>query len=275
MRRVVQALGLMTLGAVLVCTARWLHTYLYPEVIYPREDQIARILLSYVPVDATEAASGAMAVPEKAGVVVCVVRQPHARDAKDWEFVRSVSYFRALARPWDLRGWLLDRRWPISAVSRYAKGVVFSVSALKGACEWKFNERKATNLFPKDVSLEFFSDCATVPSSEKRMVVKLVAVSPAIRNPYRTYKETRSAFGFFMAIERLYPQGKSERFVCYYQSYVLSQELVEISDHWRLFKKAIPEKYWASDFGAWKSVSEEASEDKWWTEMVFPPPYGN
>lgn len=263
MRRVIHAIGLISFGALLVFTGKSLYSYLYPEVLFPREDQIARILAAHLGVG-----------DEDADVAICVVRRTFGRVSEDREFVRTISYFRALAKPWDPRGWLLDRRWPISAVRRYANGVVFSVSALRGACEWGFAKRRKLFLTPADVSLEFFSDCTHVPQQEKRILVKLVAVSPAIRNPYKRYEVARSSFGFFAAVEKVYPGGRVERSVSYYQSYILSQQLAKKYDYWRNPEKEIPERYWKDEFGSWANITKIAGQDEWWGEMVFPPPFG-
>lgn len=249
---------------------------LYPEVIFPREDRIALVLSSYA-TDVVGQWNNPLLHGRTGGpvrVAVCVERR-YPTPWTEREYSQGLSYFRALAKPWDPRGVLLDRSWPKVAVERFANGIVFNVELLRAAMEWKDPRLR----LQEDSRWTFFIDCGSVPNTAGLGLVKLVAVSPAIKSPYGVLDEVRSCFGFFLAVEVVYPDGKTERHVDYFASYIVSRSPAQVYDGHGPPVARIPEAYWRADFGRWKSIAsyvEEMPEEKrkWWYNTVFPWPLG-
>lgn len=279
MRRVLRALGLVILGGGIMWVAGWLHEYFYPEVIAADEKRVAEILASFA-YDAffdfsEKQSTGSAPSPGLTGVAVCVARN-HPGPVKAVEFFQAVSYFRSLAKPWDPRGALLDRSWAKAAVRRYANGVFFGVDVLEGSAKWQHFLTIADG-----VASAFYRDCRDVPHTENWIVARLVAVSPAIKNPYCVFPGVESCFGFFVAMEATFPDGRTRRSVEYCPRHFVSRKPYRIYDAVPCPVRTIPEAFWRHDFGSWKSIKDVAREipsvrDKeWydeWYHTIFPGP---
>ena len=257
MRRILKAFGLIVVGGGLMWGWHWIQEYIDPEVIAPSEVHVAWLLGVFADsvlsdIGEKQGSQGA-AQPGLPPLVICVDRKWGGR-RPTMEFLRNISYFRALAKPWDPRGPLLDWRWARAAVRRYANDVLFDVELLKASLSyWTF-------LSCGGERLTFMEDCRTLADTGSSVVIKLVAVSPAIKNPYCIHREVDTCFGFFAAMEGSYTGGQTRREVWYFARLVVSQSPWFRFDGIAPPTKRIPEGFWRDEFGGWKSMVDVARD---------------